>query len=211
MRLIFKILAIFLILSFLLVLSYELLGSRFEVMLNQEQCARWFARIKPYGWLIGIGLLVLDILLPVPATGVMAALGKIYGIIGGTLAGAAGTGIAGLVGYGMARLAGKHGSRWVASGREIERFRHFFDRWGGYAVIISRAMPVMPEVITILAGLSGMRFYHFAAALMAGAFPVAFFFAWIGAYPGFSSTTGIIIATLIPLLIWPIFNRMVKM
>ena len=40
-------------------------------------------KIKDYGvwpWLAGIFLLVADILLPIPATAVMAALGLIYGL-----------------------------------------------------------------------------------------------------------------------------------
>ncbi len=160
--------------------------------------------------MIGILFLVSDIVTPVPATGIMAALGAVYGVVPGAIFSVIGSAGAGLIGYGAARALGVRGSRWIADEKEIEKFKVFFDRWGGYAVILSRAMPILPEVISILAGLSRMKFSRFFSALLAGTIPTSFLFAWMGSYPGFPYGTGIVLALLVPVLLWPLFIKMAR-
>lgn len=210
MKFLFKLFLLFVFLIIVFALVYEMTGQDFETLFSQEKCIEWFSRIKPFAWIIGILLLISDILLPVPATGIMAALGAVYGVWTGALVSAVGSICAGLTGYGIARILGRRGSRWIASEKEIKKFKSFFDQWGGYAIIISRVMPVLPEVISILAGLSRMKFSRFLSALFAGTIPVAFLFSWIGAYSGFSSGPGILLAILLPALIWPFFLKIVK-
>lgn len=202
--------SLFAILSLFFILIYELAGHDFEILFSQEKCIDWFTRIKPVAWVIGILLLISDIVTPVPATGIMAALGAVYGPLLGTLFSAIGSAGAGLIGYGAARAFGLRGSRWIADEKEIEIFKGFFDRWGGYAVILSRATPILPEVISILAGLSKMKFSRFLSALLAGTIPTSFLFAWMGTYSGLPYGTGIVLALLVPVLLWPVFIKMVK-
>ncbi|MFA5904293.1 MAG: VTT domain-containing protein [Desulfobacula sp.] len=197
-------------LGVIFILVFYLFGSSTEDLLSQDKCIEWFTRIKPVAWLIGILLLVSDIVTPVPATGIMAALGAVYGVVPGAFFSVIGSTGAGLVGYGAARTLGLRGSRWIADEKEIERFKDFFDRWGGYAVILSRATPILPEVISILAGISRMKFSRFFAALLAGTIPTSFLFSWMGSYPGLPYGTGIVLALLVPALLWPVFIRMVK-
>lgn len=210
MKSIVRLFLLFIALSFFFILLYELAGQSFEIFLSRDKCIEWFIRIKPVAWIIGILLLVSDIVTPVPATGIMAALGAVYGVVPGAFFSVIGSTGAGLVGYGAARTLGLRGSRWIADEKEIERFKDFFDRWGGYAVILSRATPILPEVISILAGLSKMKFSRFFAALLAGTIPTSFLFVWMGSYPGLPYGTGIVLALLVPALLWPVFIRMVK-
>lgn len=201
---------LFIVLSLFFILLYELAGQEFESLFNQEKCIEWFTRIKPVAWLIGILLLISDIVTPVPATGIMAALGAVYGLGLGTLFSVMGSAGAGLIGYGVARALGEKGSRWIADEKEIQRFKAFFDQWGGYAVILSRATPILPEVISILAGLSRMKFSRFLSALLAGTIPTSFLFSWMGSYPGFPFGIGLVLALFMPVLFWPLFIKMVK-
>ncbi len=201
---------LFMALSLLFILLYEMAGQEFETLFNQDKCIEWFTRIKSVAWIIGILLLLSDIITPVPATGIMAALGAVYGTLPGTFFSVIGSTGAGLIGYGIARALGVRGSRWIADETEIEKFKTFFDQWGGYAVILSRATPILPEVISILAGLSRMKFSRFLAALLAGTIPTSFLFAWMGSYSGLPYGTGIILALIVPVLLWPVFIKMVK-
>ncbi|MDA3787113.1 MAG: VTT domain-containing protein [Desulfobacula sp.] len=169
-----------------------------------------FAEFKALAWIVGILLLVSDILLPVPATGIMAALGSVYGVCTGAIISMVGSVGAGLIGYSIARALGRKGSRWIASEEEIIKFKSFFDQWGSYAIIISRILPILPEVVAILAGLSRMKFSRFVSALIAGTLPVSFLFSWMGAYSGFTPGIGLLIAIIFPVLIWPFFIKMVK-
>lgn len=172
MKFFFKVLVIVLLLAALFMAGFELWGEQFEGLFNQEECVRWFAQSRPYAWALGIGFLVADILLPVPATGIMAALGSVYGFLaGGALIGVVGSAGAGIIGYAITRFLGKRATRFIASEEEIERFQVFFDRWGGTAIIISRIMPILPEVMAILAGFAKMNTKKFLFALLLGHYP----------------------------------------
>ncbi len=210
MKLILKILAVFFIFVVLFAVSYLLFGEQIELFFSKEKCIQWFSAAKPYAWIGGILLLISDILLPVPATVIMAAAGAVYGLWPGVLISFTGSMLAGLTGYVTALFFGKKGSRYIASETEINRFKSYFDSYGGYAVILSRGVPVMPEAITILAGLSGMKFSRFSAALIAGTLPVSFFFTWLGTNEVGVFGGGLILATLIPALLWPFFIKFLK-
>ena len=202
-----KVLTFTVLLALLFAVGFTLWGERFDVLFSQQACAAWFSRIKPYAWLLGIALLVADLVLPIPATGIMAALGSVYGLWLGTLFSIIGSAAAGLTGYGLARFAGRTATRYLADQEEIDRFQQLFNSWGGAAIIGSRAMPIMPEVMTILAGFAGMNFIRFSMALMLGTVPTCFLFVYLGSVSWAEPVWGLAAAVFIPLLIWPIFLR----
>jgi len=205
-----KVVAVAVVLALLFLAAFALWGERFEGLFSQARCVQWFSRIRPVAWLVAIALLMADLLLPIPATGIMAALGAIYGVWLGAAVGAAGSAMAALTGYWLARLAGRRGIRRIASDEEIERFRAFFDGWGGAGVIISRAMPILPEMLSVLAGLAQMSFRRFLPALLLGTIPTAILFAYIGHAAAEKPTYGVALAIVIPLLIWPVFLRFIR-
>jgi uncharacterized membrane protein YdjX (TVP38/TMEM64 family) len=207
-KLLLKVLAIAVALAALCLAGFEVWGEDFERLFSQEACARWFASIRPWAWAVAIGLLVADLLLPVPATGVMAALGSVYGPVVGALVGATGSALAGMLGYGLARAGGRPLVRFIASEEEMARFQAFFDRWGGVAVIVSRVLPILPEVVAVLAGLARMRVRRFAAALALGTVPTAALFAWLGHVSRDEPWYGMVVALAVPLVIWPVFLRL---
>lgn len=208
MRLLLKVLGIAVVLAALCMAGFLLWGEAFERLFSQEACARWFGEMRPWAWAVAIGLLVVDLLLPVPATGVMAALGSVYGVALGGAIGAVGSALAGTAGYGLARWGGKRLARRLADERELAQFQAFFDRWGGLAIILSRTMPILPEVVSILAGLARMRFGRFAAALALGTVPTAVLFAWLGHAWRDQPWWGMLVAVVIPLAVWPVFLRL---
>ena len=185
--------------------AFGIWGSRFELLFSQQACTKWFHEIRPWAWIVGIGLLMADLVLPIPATGIMAALGNVYGVWMGGLLSTIGSIGAGFSGYGLARLAGKRGARLLASDDELARFKTFFDRWGGWGIVASRLLPILPEALTILAGLARMGLKRFSAALLMGTIPTCFLFSFLGeaskSAPGF----GIATAAVLPLLLWPFF------
>ncbi|SPD72933.1 membrane hypothetical protein [uncultured Desulfobacterium sp.] len=210
MKLTLKVLATALILALIFAAGFKIWAEQFELLFNQEACVRWFAEIRPHAWAVGIALLLGDILLPVPATGVMAALGSVYGFLPGAFIGLAGSAGAGVTGYAVARYLGKRATRFLASEDEVERFRAFFDKWGGAAIIISRAMPILPEVVSILAGLAGMNFIRFIAALLLGTLPTSLLFSYVGYATRSEPWYGMIAAVVAPLVIWPFFVKMIS-
>jgi len=203
MRLLLKILLLVLALGLVFVIEFVVAGDFFEVVLAQQQCAAWFAGIKPLAWLIGILFLVSDILLPIPASGVIAALGSVYGVWLGALFGCIGVTGGAYAGYLLARYAGQRWICYLATEEELSRFQIFFDRWGGWAIIVSRIMPVLPEVVAILAGMAGMRHSRFAGAVILGAVPACLLFSYIGFVNQETPWSGVVLATLLPVTLWP--------
>jgi len=209
-KLVLKVLGIAVLLAAVCMLGFEVWGEDFERLFSQEACVAYFASIRPWAWAVAIGLLVVDLFLPVPATGVMAALGSVYGPAAGALVAAVGSMLAGLLGYGLARLGGRRLGRLIAGEDEMRRFQAFFDRWGGLAIIVSRVLPILPEVVAVLAGLARMRLRRFLAALALGTVPTATLFAVLGHVSRDAPWYGMVVAVVVPLLLWPVFLRFMR-
>jgi uncharacterized membrane protein YdjX (TVP38/TMEM64 family) len=65
-------------------------------------------------------------------------------------------------------------------------------------------MPVVPEVLTFMAGLARMHLGRFALALAIGAIPMGFLLAWAGSAAGTSSTL-LLVLTLVPAGLWCVY------
>lgn len=211
MKPIVKIFFLFFLLALIFAAGFHFFGEQAELMFSQERCIVWFMNHKKVAWVLAILLLVSDILLPIPATGIMAALGAVYGLETGIALSFTGSVLAGLAGYGAARLPGKQAVGWIATDAEIQRFKSFFDHYGGYAVILSRALPIMPETVTILAGFSRMKFSRFLTSLTFGTLPVSILFTWMGTGQGINQPLGIILAVAVPGLLWPFFIKFTRL
>lgn len=117
---------------------------------------------------VGIGLLVVDVLAPVPSSAVMAALGARFGVAGGTaLAVAGGLGSLWLA----SRIGGRLATRYDVGDRP--RVRAWVDRWGALAVVASRPIPVLAESVAITAAAGGMGRTRLLVAGALGLVPFA--------------------------------------
>lgn len=166
-------------------------------------------RLQSYGdwaWAVGIGLIVSDLVLPVPSTAVIAALGMIYGPWLGGFLGGIGSLAAGLIAYGGCRLLGKRVFDVLVGATNLAKLNRFFERFGLAAIALSRWMPILPEALACLAGMARMRFAPFLAALACGSFAMGFAFAFLGAAYLERPALGLIISALIPLAIWPLLH-----
>jgi uncharacterized membrane protein YdjX (TVP38/TMEM64 family) len=129
---------------------------------------------------VGFGLLLADLVLPIPATAVMSALGFIYGPLLGGLVGSAGSILAGALGYGLCRAAGPRAARRLLGEHGLEQGRRLASGTGLWLVVLSRWLPVFPEVVACMAGLTRMPAPTFLAALACGSIPLSFAFAAVG-------------------------------
>ncbi|MBS3733454.1 MAG: TVP38/TMEM64 family protein [Phycisphaerae bacterium] len=188
----------------LILVPYVLWHEPMDAYFQSPEFAAWVASAKPYAWSIAIGLLIGDLFLPIPASPVVATAGVIYGTFWGGVIGAVGSFLAGLTAYGLARLAGHKAARLLAGEEEMADLRQFFDTWGVGGIIASRAMPVVPEVLTFMAGLAKMSPARFMLALAVGAVPMGFLLAWAGSASG-SSSTLLLVLTLIPAGLWCVY------
>ena len=196
-----KLVLIILAIVFLLLGPYFIWHEPMDAYFGSEDYQRWLVSVRPYAWMVAIGLIVSDLFLPIPAVPIMAAMGVLYGAVVGGIIATAGTMLAGLFAYGLARLLGLRAARWLADEDDLADLQRFFDSWGAGGIIASRSLPVVPEVMTLLAGLAKMHFGRFLVALALGSIPVGFVFAWLG-HEAETSSSLLLILTLIPACGW---------
>lgn len=204
-----RLLVVVIILAVLFALPLAIFGDRFDNALEGPAAVRWLRAFGlEWAWAVGVGLILADLFLPVPATAVMAALGILYGPLAGGLIGGAGSVLAGSIAYALARVIGRRGALLLVGERDLARTQRFFTRAGGYAVAFSRALPLLAEVVACLAGLAGMRPARFLLALACGSLPMGLVFAALGYYGSDRPTLAIAISAILPLLLWPVARRL---
>ncbi|MEN8774648.1 MAG: VTT domain-containing protein [Akkermansiaceae bacterium] len=198
---------IFLALALMVIVPFLIWGNHFEKIMSLDNTVEWLQSSGGWAWAAGIGLLIIDLFLPILGTVVMSALGLVYGWFWGGLISALGSIAAGLLAYGLARKLGRKAVHFLAGKEGIsEGERIFGGETGGWLVAFSRWMPVMPEVVACLAGISKMPFKRFFAALCAGCIPMGFVFAWIGQTGTENPVLALGLSAGLPPVIWGAFR-----
>ena len=198
---------IFLILALLVIIPFVIWGDDFEQSMSFEKTVDYLRDAGSWAWAVAMGLLLIDLFLPILGTVVMSALGLVYGwFLGGVLAALGSVG-AGLLAYGLCRLLGRRAAYWLAGEKGIaEGERLFRGETGGWLVALSRWMPVLPEVVACMAGIAKMPFLRFLGALCAGSVPMGFVFAWIGHTGEQQPGLALLLSAGLPPLIWGLFR-----
>lgn len=143
----------------------------------------WLNRGGVLAAMLGVGLLIADVLLPVPSSLVMVAHGALFGVLSGTLLSLAGSVGAAMFGFWIGRRGGKLLERLVTP-LERERADLLLKRWGTLAIIVTRPVPLLAETVAIMAGASPMGWGRTALAALAGSLPPALLYALTGASAG---------------------------
>lgn len=169
-----------------------------------ESAETWRAWIEAPGGQLGVaavvvGALMVDLALPVPSSIVMTLSGSFLGTAVGTVVNTLGGLGAAWLGWGLARALGRG---WFvrAVGGDPSRVEAWFDRWGPWAIVLSRAVPMLTEVVSCLAGLHGVSFLRFTLLSLAGTLPVAAVYAWAGATGTTSLWVPLVVAFGLPAL-----------
>jgi uncharacterized membrane protein YdjX (TVP38/TMEM64 family) len=164
--------------------------------------------LREYGswaWALGIALIWADLVLPIPQTAVIAALGIIYGTLLGGLLGSLGLITGGLLGYLLMLTSARRFVQRFVGPRSLHKMESLFDRGGAWAIVLTRSLPYsVPEGMVFLAGLAGMPVRKFTIALTIGSVPTAFVFAAIGAGWADQPILALIVSYVLPILLLPI-------
>jgi uncharacterized membrane protein YdjX (TVP38/TMEM64 family) len=191
-------------------LPFVLWGQDFMLWFSRDAAVAWIRGCGPWGGLAVIGLLVADLFLPIPATPVMSAAGYLYGFWTGGALSALGSFAAGMTGYLLCRGFGQRIAARLAGEKELSDHHTLFQRFGPWLVAASRLLPLFPEVVSCLAGLTRMSPRVFMSALACGAVPVGFLYAGIGAagqrHPGLALGLSLLIPPVLWLLVRPLLR-----
>ncbi len=140
---------------------------------------------------VGLGLLTADVFLPVPSSVVMVAHGALFGLLPGAALSLLGGVSATLVGFALGRR-GRGIVERVTTPAQRATADRLLTRWGPWAVVCTRAVPVLAETVAILAGTSPMRWSVLICAGAAGMAVPALLYAAAGANA--NTATGLLLA-----------------
>lgn len=171
-------------------------------------------QLRGYGawaWLAAIVLVCADLVMPVPATSVIAALGMIYGFVLGAVIGAVALMSAGLLAYGLVRVLGRPTAVYLSGGDDrLQSLEAFFEQNGAWAIVLTRGLPIVPEVLSCLAGLAQMEISRFVLALAIGSIPIGVVFSAVGVGWSDQPLLALGIAYILPVLTLPIALRIMR-
>lgn len=158
------------------VLLEDVLGLGLEPL-----AAAWLNQAGVGSAAIIVGLLVADVLLPVPSSFVMVFSGAAFGVAAGSALALVGSIAGEWLGFELARRHGRAMAARLVGDDEIDRLAGFFARHGTTAVVMTRPLPVVMETISIIAGLSDMSRRRFLGASLLGTAPIVVVYAYAGA------------------------------
>ena len=182
-----------------------LFGDRFEDQLDGAKALEFVRAQGPWSAAVGIGLIVADLVIPLPSPAIMAAMGLIYGpVLGGAIA-SFGSFLAALLGYTLCRAIGPRAASWIAGPEQMAGLSEFFDRQGMWAIAVSRFIPAVPEILACLAGLTRMPFGRFSAGNLIGSLLVGFINAYFGARGETDPASTVAVVLVAPYVALPIF------
>jgi uncharacterized membrane protein YdjX (TVP38/TMEM64 family) len=148
-------------------------------------------------------LLVVDVVLPVPSSGVMVANGTLFGPVGGAALSVAGSQTAALIGYAIGRRGGALLERLVPSPERMQAAAAI-ERRGGLALVLTRPVPIVAETVMILAGVARLPLRTVALAAALGSLPPAVAYSLAGSLAARFAESALVFAgvVLLAALLW---------
>jgi len=166
--------------------AYRALALDGWAVLRTGEEAQVYAWVQSFGWrgpLVILGGIIIQLLIPIIPSKIMMVVSVMaYGpVLGAALAWAGLVGTA-IVGYWAGRAFGPVTvERWLGE-KQHRKVMEFLDRYGFWAVVISRAVPFLSnDAISLGAGLLEMGWRKYLVATMLGLLPTILLIAWLGA------------------------------
>ncbi|HTI32744.1 MAG TPA: DedA family protein, partial [Miltoncostaea sp.] len=138
-------------------------------------------QVGSYGVLAVFLLMILEsALIPVPSEAIMLYGGFLVSqgeesLLWIVAAGVAGNVIGSWIAYGIGRYKGREWAlRWHwlhITPRRLDAAQHWFDRYGDWAVLLSRCLPIIRTFISLPAGIARMPFVRFTLLTLIGCIP----------------------------------------
>ncbi len=170
----------------LILVPFALFGAQLDqwsmAALERSRSDAWLTRA------LVIGLLAIDIFFPVPSSVVSTFVGVSLGLWDGAITSTVGMTLGCVVGYAFGRRFGRPATIRIIGGPQMARLESGYARWGDWIVATTRAVPVLAEASTLVAGAGRMRpgrFFMIATCANAG---ISVIYAAVGAYSANASS-----------------------
>ena len=167
----------------LFVLTFLVL--KFSGVLSVAQIEIWFLwakELSPY--YVGVFVVLLlfaDLFIAIPTMTVITLAGYFLGFRYGAIASITGLTLAGISGYWLSNLLGEKILNLILKKEKAKREAiSTFTQHGFVMILLSRAMPILPEVTACLAGMTKMKFSKYLLAWSLSTIPYVLIIAYAG-------------------------------
>jgi uncharacterized membrane protein YdjX (TVP38/TMEM64 family) len=128
----------------------------------------------------GLLMILQALVAPLPAFLITFANGLAFGDLWGGLLSLVSASAAAIA-FGISRAIGRGPVEALVGKAGLESADRWFERWGHYAVLAARLVPIVSfDVVSFAAGLTRMGFWRFLVATTLGAAPATFVYAYLG-------------------------------
>ena len=154
-------------------------------VLSIEQIKIWFLQTKElppyYMGLIVILLLFSDLFIAIPTLTVITLSGYFLGFQYGAISSIIGLTLSGFTGYGLSNIFGEKIFKFLLKKeKDRQEAKDTFTKHGFVMILLSRAMPILPEVTACLSGLTKMKFSKFTSAWLLSSTPYVLIISYAG-------------------------------
>lgn len=167
-------LKLFLIIATIFASTFLLI--KYTGVLTMEQIEGWLIQAKElsplYVGAIVASLLFADLFVAIPTLTVIILAGYFLGPVYGSLAALSGIILAGVSGYALSRYYGDNILRLLLKDEnKRNNATNTFQKHGFVMILLSRAMPILPETTACLSGMTRMPFNKFLTAWLISSVP----------------------------------------
>ena len=140
----------------------------------------WLVEVLgPLGFFIA--LLIQAVIAPIPSELLLILGGVVFGTVVGGIIGSLGMFFGGIIAFTISKKGGRPIVLKLVGEKTIAFADRWFERWGGWGVLIGRFLPFIPfDGVSYGAGLTKIKFRDFIIASTLGGIPRSFFYAWVG-------------------------------
>jgi uncharacterized membrane protein YdjX (TVP38/TMEM64 family) len=174
------------------VVMENVLGIQLEPLIT-----RWMAGAGAGSAVVMVALLAADLFLPIPSSLIMVLSGAAFGVMWGSMFSLVGSIGGEWLGFELVRRYRQRAAEKIVGDEELERLARVFDRHGMSVVVVTRALPVVMETMSVVAGLSKMSRSSFLVASLLGTAPIVVIYAYAGVI---SRQTGSLLPAVIMLI-----------
>ncbi|PIQ22258.1 MAG: hypothetical protein COW65_04270 [Cytophagales bacterium CG18_big_fil_WC_8_21_14_2_50_42_9] len=157
--------------------------------------------------LLSFAFLALDTLLPVPSSLLMLLNGKVLGLFFGTLVSFGSSLLSSVFGFYLGRSANPYFDKFF-SAQDKAYSNNLFRKFGNTAITISKALPILSEAISFVAGTTSLPFKTFLLYSAIGHLMVSAIYAYLGS---FSNTINSGLVTAIIIVATVLFSWVVQL
>lgn len=204
-----KLLFLFFGMTLVAIIPFLILGDSFE-----ESVQSWFESEWTAGqrfWLI-VGLLAVDIAVPIPSSAVSTYGGVILGFIPAVLASWLGMMVGSLVGFLLARIAGPPLVRYLTKSEDLRTLEGLNERLSLGTIVVTRPLPILSEAAILFMGALRLPVRRLIVPLIFSNLFIAVCYSAIGAWSIEADVTGtvIVLSMVFPFLLTLIVRHYLK-